>query len=391
MRLNEILTEDQELTEGPLLNKIGSAVGKAAGGAAKAVGAVAGGIAGLGAAAKKGFQAGKQTVAGAGDSPAAGTTQPGAPAASGGGASTQTPASTGTTSAASGGPPKSDTPFGRLSQAAAGQDPDAPAQPAGQEKPAADATAQPAASTAQEKPQAGAEQPAAGTAQEKPATTTAAAPAAEQPAAQEKPQANAEQPAANDAAFQKVQQNVGKLPPEQQKELMAALMADPEVKKALEQPAAEQPATTPAADAQPAAKPGRQRDARGRFISKDTPQPTAAPSQAEIDADRNRIIQQQENLFRRTTKIIVENEPTVDIKPKGPTHAEKMSAMASGLKAGFSNPFGGPMKTSSKTAASTEINDTSGQMPVDLINKVNALEDNEKIDLYVALKGKLRK
>jgi hypothetical protein len=70
MRINEILIESQ-LEEGPLLNKIGSGIGKAAGSVAKGVGAVAGGVAGLGSALKKGFQAGKQTVAGAGDATAA--------------------------------------------------------------------------------------------------------------------------------------------------------------------------------------------------------------------------------------------------------------------------------------------------------------------------------
>jgi hypothetical protein len=72
MKINEILLESevQNLEEGPILNKIGSAVGKGVGTLAKGAGAVAGGVAGLGAAAKKGFQAGKQTVAGAGDEPA---------------------------------------------------------------------------------------------------------------------------------------------------------------------------------------------------------------------------------------------------------------------------------------------------------------------------------
>jgi hypothetical protein len=72
MKINEILLESevQNLEEGPILNKIGSAVGKGVGAVAKGAGAVAGGVAGLGAAAKKGFQAGKQTVAGAGDDPA---------------------------------------------------------------------------------------------------------------------------------------------------------------------------------------------------------------------------------------------------------------------------------------------------------------------------------
>lgn len=68
MRINEI-TVESDLNEGPVLNKIGTGIGKAVGGAAKAVGAVAGGVRGAYDAAKKGYQAGKATVAGAGDEP----------------------------------------------------------------------------------------------------------------------------------------------------------------------------------------------------------------------------------------------------------------------------------------------------------------------------------
>jgi hypothetical protein len=67
MRVYEILTESKELQEGPILNKIGTGIGKAVGTAAKGIGAVAGGVMGLGRAIKKGYQSGKSTVGGAGD------------------------------------------------------------------------------------------------------------------------------------------------------------------------------------------------------------------------------------------------------------------------------------------------------------------------------------
>lgn len=69
MKITDILTESQhqELMEGPLLNKVGSAVGKTAGTVAKGVGAVAGGVAGLARASKKGYQAGKAMVGAGGD------------------------------------------------------------------------------------------------------------------------------------------------------------------------------------------------------------------------------------------------------------------------------------------------------------------------------------
>ena len=88
MRIQEILIESHQLDEGPILNKIGTAVGKGVGTLAKGVGAVAGGVAGLGSAVKKGFQAGKATVGGAGDDPAAG----GTPAAAAGAAPAAAPA-----------------------------------------------------------------------------------------------------------------------------------------------------------------------------------------------------------------------------------------------------------------------------------------------------------
>jgi hypothetical protein len=85
MRINELLTESQlqQLEEGPILNKIGSAVGKGVGALAKGVGSVAGGVAGLGAAVKKGFQAGKEVVSGAGDDVPGAAPAAGKPAAAG--------------------------------------------------------------------------------------------------------------------------------------------------------------------------------------------------------------------------------------------------------------------------------------------------------------------
>lgn len=63
MKINELLTESQQLDEGPL-GSLGKAIGKGVGGLAKGVGAVAGGVAGIGRAVKKGYASGKATVAG---------------------------------------------------------------------------------------------------------------------------------------------------------------------------------------------------------------------------------------------------------------------------------------------------------------------------------------
>jgi hypothetical protein len=79
MKITEILAESKQLNEGPLLNKIGDVIGKGVGGVGKGIGAVAGGVAGLGTAIKKGYRAGKATVAGGGDDeeqPTGSTTAP---------------------------------------------------------------------------------------------------------------------------------------------------------------------------------------------------------------------------------------------------------------------------------------------------------------------------
>ncbi len=126
MKINEILIESQ-LHEGPLLNKIGRGIGKAVGTAAKGVGAVAGGVAGIGKAIKKGFQAGKATVGGAGDdgdAPDAGAdTTSAAPGGQPAPAAQTAPAPTPKTAAPKTAAPKTAAPktnFGKLSAAAQG-------------------------------------------------------------------------------------------------------------------------------------------------------------------------------------------------------------------------------------------------------------------------------
>lgn len=96
MKISEILVESQQVDEGPILNKIGAGIGKVAGTVAKGIGAVAGGVVGAGKALAKGYQAGKTTVGGAGDDTDT------APADNAAGAST-TPAATKQPATAKGG------------------------------------------------------------------------------------------------------------------------------------------------------------------------------------------------------------------------------------------------------------------------------------------------
>ena len=142
MKITEILVESQQLDEGPLLNKIGSAIGKGAGALAKGVGAVAGGVAGAGTAMKKGWDAGKAAVARAGDD----EPETAAPAA---GAPTAAPAAGAPATAPVGGPTVQPA-AGAVNKAGpAGTAPAKPLQ--GQAKVAADKTA---AATAGQDPSA---------------------------------------------------------------------------------------------------------------------------------------------------------------------------------------------------------------------------------------------
>ena len=149
MRIQEILIESHQLDEGPILNKIGTAVGKGVGTLAKGVGAVAGGVAGLGSAVKKGFRAGKATVGGAGDDPAAPAAAGGAApgGAAPGGTTAAAPAAGGAAPAAAGGAPAG-KPKGFLAGVKAGQSQGMAAFPnADEEDPEAAAPAPAAATT----------------------------------------------------------------------------------------------------------------------------------------------------------------------------------------------------------------------------------------------------
>jgi len=286
MKINDILTEDQKLElhylqEGPILNKFGQGVGKVAGTAAKAVGSVAGGVAGLGSAFMKGFRGGKSTVAAAGDEDEGDTAAPstgsGKPASSSGASSgsatapAAAPAAAPKTAAA----PKSD--FGKLTTAAAGG-----AAPDGRIEP------------------------------------TLAEPK-------------------SDSAYAQAQKAVDGLPPEQKKEIITMLQADPKVKAAMEKPVSKKPAAKPAPaaptgnydgntgaplsdkakadaafDASPEGKALQAKvDAMGTAPAtpkkRAAPKKKAQPTQAEIDADRERLMGPTSDSVVRKGPSLVEN------------------------------------------------------------------------------------
>ena len=252
MKINEILIESQ-LQEGPMLDKFGKAVGGVASGVAKGVGAVAGGIAGMGSAFKKGFSAGKTTVAGdeapakpsmVGDlakglgkdayKGATGYDLPGQDkaslkkkAAQGGAAPATTPAPTATGAA----------PAATTAPAATGATPAATTAPA---------TAKPATA--------------------KPAATGAA------PAAAPNPKA--------DTAYAQAQKAIAGLAPKQKSQLVKMLQSDPAVTAAAKAPAAKAPASKMA----------------NTPVSKTNTAKSGNPNQAGIDADRAKIMGQPDKV-----------------------------------------------------------------------------------------------
>ena len=259
MKIHEILIESQ-LQEGPILNKISSAVGKGVGTLAKGVGAVAGGVAGIGSAVKKGFQAGKATVGGAGDDPAADPattdkrnilqkvrdTMPGSKPTTG--------TAAGGTTQATQEPPAADTDGGTAQ---------VPQQPPAQKKPTS-------------------------------AFGKLSAAAAGQPT-DDAPEAD---PKA-DTAYAQAQKAIAGLQPEQKKEIVTMLQADPKVKAAMTakptpaEPAAE-PAATPAAEpaATPAAEPAATPAAEPAVGTTYDPAKAAADKLAKGQADQQAATQQ---------------------------------------------------------------------------------------------------
>jgi hypothetical protein len=214
MKINEILVESQ-LQEGPMLDKFGKAVGGVASGVAKGVGAVAGGIAGMGSAFKKGFSAGKTTVAGDDEAP-------------------KKPSMIGDLAKGLG----KDAYKGATGYDLPGQDKASLKKKAA--APTASGTAAPAAAPAQQPAAApGTAAPAAKAAPTaKPAagSTPAAAPTAA-PAAAPNPKA--------DTAYAQAQKAVASLAPKQKSQLIKMLQSDPKVAAAAKAPAAA-PAAAPA-------------------------------------------------------------------------------------------------------------------------------------------------
>ena len=218
MRITEILTESQleQLDEGPMLNKFGTAVGNVAGGVAKGVGAVAGGIAGMGSAFKKGFDRSKGIVGQGGDYEA----PPDAPA-----------------------PPKAGTPAPTAAAAPAAAAPEAPGAAA------APAAASGDAGMSTTTPPSAAEinaQGPKGTAPAKAQTGDAGKALAKSTAVVDKQQA-ASQTKANQTVYAQIKANVDKLDKKGKQQILQLLQ------KSMSAPA---PAATPAKPGAAPAKPG---------------------------------------------------------------------------------------------------------------------------------------
>jgi hypothetical protein len=254
MKINEILVESQ-LQEGPMLDKFGKAVGGVASGVAKGVGAVAGGIAGMGSAFKKGFNAGKTTVAGDDEAPAK-------------------PSMIGDLAKGLG----KDAYKGATGYDLPGQDKASLKKKAAQggAEPAAAPAAAPAATPAAAPGAAPAAAPGAA-----PAAAPGAAPAAGA-AAPAAPAAKAAKAAAPnpkaDTAYAQAQKAIAGLQPEQKKEIVTMLQADPKVKAAMTAKPAAKPAAPAAKTAKPAAPADAGSGAMGAMASQLTKGGAAEPN-----------------------------------------------------------------------------------------------------------------
>jgi hypothetical protein len=251
MKISDILVESKQLDEGPLLNKIGSAVGKGVGTVAKGIGSVAGGVVGTGKALAKGYQAGKAAVAGGGDID-----------------SNDTISTKSTKNAPVAAAPAN-----------------APAAAAPANAPAAAAPAAGVAPTAQQINKAGP----AGTPQAKAVTGAVAKQAMAKTGAA---LAGQDQAQAGQTMYAQVKANVDKLDKKGKQRIMQLLQ------KSLAAPAAAPAAAAPAAAA-PAA-------VDGAPVKKGARKP-ARPNQAEIDADRARIMGAGSESAVRTGKVVAES------------------------------------------------------------------------------------
>lgn len=380
MKINEILIESQ-LQEGPLLNKLGSAVGKGVGTVAKGVGAVAGGIAGLGKAFKKGYSAGKGTVSGAGDDSdtdsapsGGGTVAQAAPGSVTG--KTPQPKPTGPVTAPSQTPPKNKlqaaAPVPKSTAPDAGQDTDLG--PVGKVRPGADSA-----------------------------------------------------PAANDTQYAQAQKAIAALAQEDQKRILITLRSDPKVKAAMAQgktkstaqPAA--PYTGPNWDAEtgaplsPKAKaeyekftPAQKAEIEKNIADKQKqlePTGTAkkskkkvSPSQAEIDADRARIMGPTSDSVIRTGKSIVESIDEAGLMAKLGSKVGQ-AAQSAGNVAGQAVGAVQHVKadpeharnlvkafatgdTSKDPNSASPIEDKSGTVPKPIIDKINQLNLEQRAELH---------
>ena len=303
MRINDILLESeiQDLEEGPkwdAIKKAGTAVGRAAGGAAQAVGAIPGAIAGAGNAFMKGYRGARDTVAGGPDAAPAATTAA-APAANTTAPANTTAAPANTTAATTAAAPAANTTAPANTTAAPANTTAAPTS-------AKDINAAGPTGTAAAKTQTGA----AAQALNKTAQATKGATAdkiGQTLYAQIKSQVNQLDKKGKQRILQLLQKSLQQsAPAKQSKPDVAGGMSRAANAPADTTAAPTAPADTTAAPTAPAEKPKGRRGSRtanttaapaekpkgrrGRNNNRTAETPPATASQAEIDADRDRLL-----------------------------------------------------------------------------------------------------
>ena len=314
MKLTEILTESelqdiQHLEEGPLLNKVGAAVGD-----------VAGGVAGMGRAFKKGFASGKARVAGDADP------YPGAADAEQPAGAQQAPAAGGNAPAAQGGAAGGSMGGSAPAGGAAGGSMGGSAQPSTTNVNVSGGNAQGGA---------GGNAPAGGAAGQTPPANPAAEKAGQTLYAQVKSQVGQLDKKGKQRILALLNKSLGTPDPKP----AAGAQTPPAADAAQTAPAQTAPAadaaqtapaqTAPAADTTPAATPGAEPTTKPKRTrnKKTAAAPAPQASQAEIDADRER------NIGKFTdSKIRVGNNLSEKLASK--IHISKQRMVSEGVRNG---------------------------------------------------------
>jgi fructose-specific component phosphotransferase system IIB-like protein len=198
---------------------------------------------------------------------------------------------------------------------------------------------------------------------------------------------------ANDSQYAQAQKAIAALQPADQKQILTTLQSDPKVKASLDKQLNKQPAATPAAT--PAAS-EKKPEAAGKKST--MPKKKVAPTQAEIDADRNRVMGMTSDSIIRKNKSLIENIDEAGLMAKLGTkvgQAAQSVGSAAGQAVGtVQQAIADPEHskalvkafakgdTSADPNSAPPIQDSSGTVPRPIIDKINQLNLEQRAELH---------